>query len=75
MTSKHSSKSGGAVLYASGPLFAVLSILTVQQAVTTTSQNEALLYAVLGTLFGTLFFGWLIYFGVLLYFRAKDRKK
>ncbi len=62
------------LLYTTGPLAALLGFLTAQRAIITTDQNEALLYALLATFFGTVFFGWLIYIGILLYFRHLDRK-
>jgi len=72
--SKQYSQSQKTVLIATGPLLALLSFLTGQRAIQATDQNEALLFALLATFFSTVFFGWLIFVGVLLRFRYLDRK-
>ena len=69
MKSKHP-----ALLYATGPLFAILCFLTAQRAIITQDQNEALLYTLLATFFGTILLGWAMYLGILMYFRIKDKK-
>jgi len=74
MKQDRSSKTQKIVLYTSGPLFALLGLLTAQRAMQTTSQNEALLFALLATLFGTVFFGWIIFVILLVRFRSLDRK-